>query len=179
MSSAALTITSLLATWLLALGGLTCLRHLTRRAGTYLPQMAGCGFAALVANGGVLALLLAGREHRWGWVLLALLLGGSVWYVLFQVVNVVVCSIRARMLMELLDSPDGRAALGDLEARLGPDDAVSRRITRLEQWRELRREGDRCYLSGRRFLILNAILDAWRAILGLPRSEPPTGPLPR
>lgn len=176
MSSASLTIASLAVTWLLALCGLTCLRRLTSGAGAYLPQMAGCGFAALAANGGVLALLLAGREHRWGWVLLALLLGGSGWYVLFQIVNVAVCSIRARMLLELLDSPEGRAGLGDLEASLGPGDAVRQRITRLEQWRELRREGNRYHLAGRRFLTLNAILDAWRTILGLPRSDGPPGP---
>lgn len=170
MSSSALTIQSLAVTWPLALAGLAVLRRLTSRAGTYLPQTALCGVGMLAMNGVCLWGLLAGREDRWGWIILALALGACFWYVVFQVVNVAVCSIRARMLLELLDMPTGSGSVHDLESRLCPADAVQQRIERLVQWREIREHGGRYVLTGRRFLTLNAVLDVWRRILGLPTS---------
>lgn len=175
MTAAALTIQSIAVTWPLAIAGLACLRRLTSRPGTYLLQMAICGLAMLTVNGAILWGVLAGHEKRWGWIILALSLGICFWYVIFQLVNVAVCSIRARMLLELLELPSGSARVEDLELRLGPEDAVQQRIERLTQWREIRADGGRYILAGHRFLTLNAALDVWRGILGLPHSTGPEG----
>lgn len=108
---------------------------------------------------------------RFGSMALELLTYGALGYCYAHFVNLGATARRIRMLVELSDAPDGLTE-AELFERYSAIEILGRRIARLEDNAEIRREGGRMYTGGsRKVLFMARAITALKMILLGKKSE--------
>jgi len=83
-------------------------------------------------------------------------------------VNIAETSLHMHVLLEVLWSP--RPSLARLIERYSAERMIATRLERLTSLGQVRRVGDRYYLTNASTLRLNRMINVWRTVLGLPTS---------